>query len=105
MLFMNRYEIARAADQYYDHPILGPATRTLLNLRMAADQNSDGWAYWPKPARAAAKLMIMVRRDGTAKYLFDTERKDVTEAEYKKALVPIKAFRTRTGIKFEIEEV
>jgi hypothetical protein len=103
MLFLNRYEIAKAADLYYEHPILGPATRTLLNLRIAADENSDGWAYWPKPVRAAAKLMTLIGT--TRSYLDNPERTDVTMTEYKKALVPIKAFRTRSGIDFEIEEV
>lgn len=98
MRFMNEYDIAYRRTQYSSHPILGPATRTLQNLSIAANRNSDGWAYWPKPARAAAKLMEMIERDGTR------DRDDVTVAEYRAALKPIKAFRTRSGIDFEIEE-
>jgi hypothetical protein len=101
--FMNEYDIDDRARQYAGHPVLGPATRTLTNLRNAANRNSDGWCYWPKPARAAARLMEMVERDGTWKYRHG-ERDDVSVAEYKAALRPIKAFRTRSGIDFDIEE-
>ncbi len=104
MRFMNGYEIEDAAARYRAHPILGPATRTLLNLRDAANSNSDGWAHWPKPARAAARLMDLIERDGTARYRFDDERADVTTAELRKAYAPIKAFRTRSGIHFDIVE-
>ena len=104
MRFMNTYEIDERAAQYARHPLLGPATRTLASLRDAADANSDGWAYWPKPVRAARRLIELVERDGTSRYRFDDEREDVTRAELTAALRPIKAFRTRSGLAFEIEE-
>ena len=104
MKFMNSAEIEDAAHLYANHPVLGPATQTLRNLEIAADGCSDGWAYWPKPARAAARLMDLIQRDGTARYRFDTERDDATPAELRKALAPVKAFRTREGVDFEIEE-
>ncbi len=104
MRFMNIYEIEDAVKRYRIHPILGPATRTLDNLSWWANQNSDGWAYWPKPARAAAKLMELIERDGT-NYYHSLQREDVTIAEYRKALAPIKAFRTRQGAEFVIYEV
>ena len=104
MRFMNSHDIARARSMYADHPILGPATRTLANLEAAADANSDGWSYWPKPARAARKLMELIERDGTARYIFDSEREDATAAELRKAYAPIKSFRTRSGLPFDIEE-
>lgn len=31
---------------------------------LCANRNSDGWAYWPKPFRAAARLMEPVEGDG-----------------------------------------
>lgn len=105
MRFMNDYDIERALQRYAWHPILGPAASTLANLAEWANSHSDGWAYWPKPARSAARLMEMIERDGTATYIFDDERADVTEAEYRKALAPIKAFRTRMSADFEIVEV
>jgi hypothetical protein len=101
---MNRWDIEEAVARYATHAVLGPATRTLQSLRDAADANSDGWAYWPKPARAAARLMELIERDGTARYRFDQEREDATETELRKAYAPLKAFRTRSGLSFEIYE-
>ncbi len=102
MRFMNTWAIDEAAARYADHPVLGPATRTLAGLRDAADANSDGWCYWPKPARAAAALMELIERDGTSRYLFDTARDDATPAEYARACATLKGFRTRSGLAFEI---
>lgn len=95
MKFMNSIEIDNAVWRYADHPVLGPATQTLANLRDAADENSDGWAYWPKPARAARLLMELIDQDP-----FDGA--DATPEKLRKAYAPLKAFRTRTGIVFEI---
>ncbi|HEX6685542.1 MAG TPA: hypothetical protein VF062_22395 [Candidatus Limnocylindrales bacterium] len=103
MRFMNDWDIARAYERYTDHPVLGPATRTLANLRDWTDANSDGWAYWPKPIRAAAKLQALITGDGTYAALHDLSR--ATPAAYRQALTPIKAFRTRQGADFEIVEV
>jgi len=98
MRFMNDYDIARAEDKFADHPVLGPAVQTLVNLRDAANANSDGWAYWPAPARAANKLMELIENGDR----FDYEREDATPDKLATALRPIKAFRTRHGIDFEI---
>jgi len=104
MRFMNDYDIQDANARYGTHQILGPAVRTLNNLVEWTNNNSDGWAYWPKPARAAAKLMELIERDGTNQFR-NREREDVTVGEYRKALAPIKAFRTRQGADFQIEEL
>jgi hypothetical protein len=105
MRYMNDYDIARAQQRWGTHPILGPALETLGNLVVWTNLNSDGWAYWPKPCRAAAKLMEMIERDGTSRYAFDEERADVTVEEYRAALRPIKAFRTKQDAAFEIVAV
>lgn len=104
MRFMNYWDVDKAEQHYARHPVLGPATQTLRNLMEWTDRNSDGWAYWPKPARAAARLMTLIERDGTARYMFDSEREDATVAEYRAALRPIKAFRTRENADFKIVE-
>ena len=101
---MNTWDIEEAAQRYARHKILGAATRTLSNLEEWTNNNSDGWAHWPKPARAAAKLMELIERDGTNRFR-GGNREDVTEAEYRKALAPIKAFRTKQGADFRIEEL
>lgn len=98
MRFMNEYDIDRARSQAFqdENPLLIRATGTLSSLKDWADRNSDGWAHWPKPARAANKLMELIeeaerRNDG----------EDITQAELTKALAPIKAFCTRQGISFD----
>lgn len=100
MLFMTEYEIDDYRRCYRGHPVLGPATATLAALRDAANANSDGWCYWPKPARAAAKLMLLVY----GPRVNDVQRDDATPAALRAAYSPIKAFRTRTGIDFPIYE-
>lgn len=104
MRFMNAWDIDNTVVRWADHPVLGPASRTLYSLMEAADANSDGWAYWPKPARSAAKLMVLIEGDGTSQYRFG-DREDATVAKLKAAYSPIKAFRTRSGLDFKIEEV
>ena len=102
MRFMNEYEVLDARSRYADHPVLGPATTTLYNLMRWTNENSDGWPYWPKPTRAAAKLMELVDH---GRIRFDNpERTDATVAAYKAALRPVKAFRTRHNTDFEVVE-
>lgn len=101
MRFMNRWEVEAAVSMHADHPILGPATQTLDNLMQWTDCHSDGWAYWPKPVRAAAKLIELIEKN----HPYHWPREEVTLAEYKAALRPIKAFRTRQNASFAILEV
>jgi hypothetical protein len=103
MRYMNSCEIDAAARRWQDHPVLGPATATLAALRDAADACSDGWAYWPKPARAAARLMTLIEGDCTARYL-SGDRPDATPEALRAALRPVKAFRTRHGLDFPVTE-
>lgn len=103
MLFMNTYEIEEALRRHVDHPVLGPATQQLAELEEWTNRNSDGWAYWPKPCRAAAALQTLIQQGDAA------ERGEVvapvTPAAYKAALRPIKAFRTRQGADFALYEI
>jgi hypothetical protein len=103
MRFMNAYEIDEARERLRDHPILGPATQTLAALRDCADANSDGWHSWPKPARAAAKLMELILGDDAYEARFG-EREDATSARLCAAYAPVKAFRTRQKLDFTIHE-
>lgn len=100
MLYMNAHEIADAASRYHDHPILGPATKTLVHLASWANRNSDGWAYWPKPCRAARALQELI--GGYRVYLDDPARESVTLDDLKRAYRPIRSFRTKQGADFHI---
>ena len=103
MYFMNDMEIDDMAIRYRNHPVLGPATRTLAGLRDAANRNSDGWAYWPKPARAAEQLMRLIEGDDP-RLRWNNQRADATKEKLKRAYVPVRAFRTRSKLQFEIYE-
>lgn len=105
MMFMNTFEIDAVVRRYSTDPVLGPAARTLRNLRDAADQNSDGWAYWPKPCRAAAKLQEILYNAHLDDFRPVVGFGKATAEDVRKALRPVKAFRTRSGIDFEIEAV
>ncbi|MEU7802640.1 UvrD-helicase domain-containing protein [Micromonospora arborensis] len=103
MRFMNESDIADAQRRWADHPVLGPAADTLAALVEVTNQNSDGWPYYAKPARSAAKVMELIEGDGTVQYM-QGAREDATAAKLSAALAPIKAFRTRSGWSFEIYE-
>lgn len=110
MTWMNEYDIDDAARRWKNHPILGPATLTLSNLRDVTNRNSDGWVYWPKPARAASKLMGLIQGEHLSEVdrrnlnWENPERTDVTEAMLRKAYTPIKAFLTKQGLTCELAE-
>ena len=104
MKFMNSWDIQRALSRHKEHPVLGPATRTLANLELWTNQHSDGWAYWPAPVHAAKRLITLIDGDGTWEYLYG-ERNDATPEAYRKALTPIKAFRTKHRADFKIVEL
>lgn len=95
MLFMNEWDVAEAAARYFGHPVLEPATKTLVCLVAWTNRNSDGWAYWPKPCRAARALQELIGTTRT--YLDDPERESVTVDELKRAYRPLRSFATRHG--------
>jgi hypothetical protein len=109
MKFIDRYTADDLARKWAEHEVLGPATRTLTSLIEWTDGHSDGWAYWPKPARAAEKLMDLIdgrmtdgercpdcyQGQGGYHSYWCRLRPDATPAALKAALRPVKAFRTR----------
>lgn len=103
-MLMNEYDIDDAVRRWSYDPVLGPAARTLRNLRNAVNRNSDGWAYWRKPSNASKKLQELVSR-GNQRKPGDPITRDELKAAYAAALTPVKRFRTTSGIHFEIEEV
>lgn len=99
MLFMNEYDLQHAQHTYsaYTTPNRAYLAATVANLAAWADRNSDGWAHWPKPVRAAAKAIALIGSTTNAEN--DRRRRvDATEAETTAALRPIKAFLTREGV-------
>ena len=93
---MNEYEIERAVTGWSFDLTLGPAARTLNNLMREVNRKSDGWPYWQPPRRASRKLQELVSNP--------PKTREEIDAAYRAALTPVKAFRTRHGFEFEIEE-
>lgn len=104
MTWMNEYEIADAAVRFAGHPVLGPATRTLVDLVHVVNASSDGWPYWKAPANAASRLMQLVQGDGSWEARYG-DRDDVAAEQLAAAYRPLKAFRTRRKIDFPLHLV
>ena len=94
-MWMNEYDIndaaSRIANERVARPNLAQAVGILDRLREWTNSNSDGWPYWQAPSRAAAKLMTLVHYAVG----YGPTSDDITGADLKAALTPIKAFLTR----------
>lgn len=96
--WMNEWDVEESAGTYGTHtPNLQKGSQVLLELMRWTNRNSDGWPYWQKPIRAADKLMGALQAERTA-YRRTHETVDLTDAELKKLLTPIKSFLTRQGV-------
>lgn len=92
--FMNDYDIETAVRQHTrdSNPNRLAAALVIRNLAEWADSVSDGWCYWPKPVRAAQRLIDLTD--------LPTNRgphADCTDAELAAAVRPVKALLTRQG--------
>lgn len=95
MLFFNSYEIDGYVHQYGSSASnLGRAVRLLRAVRDHADENSDGWAYWPKPAHASRQLMQLIQGCAGGSLRYGTPGQP-TDSELRAAVAPIKAFYTK----------
>jgi hypothetical protein len=99
-MWMNEYEIDEALDQFEYDTVLSSACVTLSNLRDAVNANSDGWPYWQAPAKAASKLMTLIQE--AQRQERNGARHQLTSDQVAKAMVPIKSFRTRQGLAFDV---
>lgn len=102
MLFMNDFDIESAAifAKQVHAPNLMRAVANLERLADWANNNSDGWAFWPKPCQSAKRLQEAIQRfqkgyrEGEA---VDT-LEDIMAESLPNALRPIRAFLTRQGV-------
>lgn len=104
MLFMNEYEIEDALQRVQPdtEPVLALAVIALANLAAWTNDNSDGWAYWPLPCRAAKGLQQAIQDHQTWERTSHFKGAEITAAAVKKALTPIKAFLTKRGVDHEV---
>lgn len=99
MRFANEHDITDYVIRFRhdDTPNLFTAANTLYRLMCWTNENSDGWPYWQKPARAAQKLVDLCESVDRF-YRGDPRATDVSDADLKRALVPVKAFLTRQRV-------
>lgn len=96
MRYMNDYDIESARRRYGrgETPNRLALVMVVDHLREWTDGHSDGWAYWPKPCRAAEKAIVLIESTAYPEYE-RRQREDITDAEMRDAVKPIKAFLTR----------
>ena len=86
MLFMNECDIVQALQRTAQHAVLHRGARFLEQLAAETNAHSDGWHSWPKPCRAARRLIELIQAGGNP-----------SPQELTKALAPIRSFYTRFG--------
>lgn len=96
MLYMNDYDLQYAVDRFTAAGTRNRLALTLvvINLAVATDRVSDGWAYWSTPRRAAQKAIALIE-SRTGRENDEQERVDATRAEMATALRPIKSMLTK----------
>jgi len=93
MMVLNEWEVEEMERRYYGsdiEPNMARATRALARFVTWTNDHSDGWPYWPKPSRAARRLMEDI-------YRAHMDCRDLTPREVTMGLRSVKAFLTRQG--------
>ena len=105
MTFMNDYDLQYARSRFTRAATPNRLALALVvdNLRQWADRHSDGWAYWPKPSRAAQKAVAHIESTTHAANA-QQEAQDISHTAMLAAVRPIKAFLTRHGATAEERE-
>lgn len=83
---MNQNEIEWMAQQSHECPNVSKGVNLLLRLMQAVNQQSDGWAYFRAPAKAAQKLIDLLKTAGTCG--------TISAADLRKAITPIRTMVT-----------
>jgi len=96
-MWMNEMDIDTALARYRQHPLLGPAVKTLDSLRTAVNGCSDGWPYWRAPAKAADRLMTLIQeqeRWDRTEYQRPRQGAEATAKALREAYAQLRRFRT-----------
>jgi hypothetical protein len=106
---MNEYEVEQMQHLLdpVDTPNLSHLAQVLSALVEWTNANSDGWPYWQKPGRAAQPLItILHERSYAIQFGHDRQGRpleDVTAAEVRRAIGPIKRFLTSRDVDYDAE--
>lgn len=106
MLFMNDWDLQQARRRFTQDTVPNRLALVMVvdNLREWANENSDGWAYWPLPCRAAKNAMELIQSTAYPEYE-RRQHEDITDEEMHAAVRPIKAFLTRQKVSAERKEL
>lgn len=106
MKFMNDYDLYFARQRFTASSTPNRLGLTIMVERLAewADENSDGWPYWSKPAQAAQRAIALIE-SRTSRENDEQERVDATDAEVAAAVRPVKAFLTRQKVSADRKEL
>lgn len=98
-MYMNDMDMDRAVTRFIQASKPNRLGLALMvrNLAEWTNENSDGWAYWPKPGRAASKAIALIESRTWAENQ-KQEENDITDAEMLAAARPVKAFLTRQKV-------
>jgi hypothetical protein len=109
MSWLNEYEVGEAIRSAEfngqfgdDHPNALKGAQVLDRLMRWTNSNSDGWPYWKLPSNAAKRLMEALY----VRYFSAYDKRvtaDMTDAELKAALTPIRSFLRRHGVTSAVE--
>jgi len=96
MRYMNDHDLDEAVSRFTRSTTPNRLALALMvrNLADWTNSNSDGWAYWVKPLRAAQRAMEHIA-GGTWAEEEAQEANDITDAAMAAAARPVKAFLTR----------
>lgn len=92
----NQNDIECLARNNHTCPNVRKGVKLLYALLQAVNAQSDGWAYWNAPSKAAEKLMVLIKSAGNIWY--DTNGK-ISDADFRKAVSPIKRMVTTQKVK------
>jgi len=98
MLYLNEYEVRDIATLFTGEgvPNLDKAAKGLENLMIWTNQNSDGWAYWKAPLKAADPLMIRLM-EAESDFRRGHDLADLSEAQMKLFFKPIRDLLSNLG--------
>lgn len=102
--YLNEYEATDclAIFSENDTPNLATGATIILALIEWTNSCSDGWPYWAKP-RLAANRLVTLLDDKRRQYLKGYQFFDISDAELRQVLVPIKSFLTKQGVDYYAE--
>ena len=102
MRYMNDYDLDFARKRFGrgSTPNRLALVMVVDQLREWTDENSDGWAHWVKPRRAAERAMEHIDSSTNAENDVQ-EREDITELEMRRAAQTIRTFLARERVEAE----